>query len=137
MRVGGNFGSENMEQKSTLWWAGAVTTIGTALVTGGVVISFVWGLATSIMTEDEHETDLQKVQVEIDAKYEKQRASVETIESSVLVPRIRRQMDRRCAEGPLDQDILEMVNRWRARYQEIEGREFPWGRCEEGKWVAR
>jgi hypothetical protein len=123
-----------MKEKETtvLWW---LTTLGGAaggLIAIGAVVAWTWNVFSSVATVDYHENDLKELKVEVEEKMLKHKSSVETIESSVLVPRIMRQLERRCEQGgQLDPAVMEMVNRWRARYEEIEGRPFGLGRCTE------
>ena len=64
-------------------------------------------------------------------------ASVEQIESSVLVPRIKNILELKCANnGIIPEEVESILQRSINRYEEIEKRTYNVGRCKNGRRVT-
>lgn len=96
--------------------------LGTAVVTaigGGYAI---WD---SVATKTYHDRSLQPMQ-----------KSIENIEASAVVQRIRGLLRSRCAGGGFPIELQALLQEQLQRYEELTGREFRQGTCQDGKWIT-
>ena len=95
--------------------------LGIVLASGGI-IGGAYTLSTEIATKEFHKSDLQPMQ-----------KSIENIETSAVVERIRGLYRSRCG-GNFGPDLQQILDEQRQRYFELTGREFRPGECRNGVW---
>ena len=99
----------------------------TALYGGGV---WVYNTLDLLATKEYHDSSTKNDLAPV-------LSSVEQIEASVLVPRIKNILDLKCTtNGDIPIEVENILQRSIKRYEEIEKRTYNVGRCENGKRVT-
>ena len=120
----------SLEKTTILDLAKYITVIGgclAALYGGG---NWVYNTLNLIATKEYHNAATEN-------QLEPVLTSVEQIEASVLVPRIKNILDLKCANnGVIPEEVESILQRSINRYQEIEKRTYNVGRCKNGQRVT-
>lgn len=94
------------------------------LTAAGGVVAICWSAFNAIATKDFHHEDLAPMQ-----------RSIENIEASAVVQRIRGLLRSRCA-GNFPPELQALLQEQLTRYEELTGRQFRQGSCENGQWIT-
>lgn len=98
-------------------WLGLVTA---AVTVGGLA----YGAISSLATKEFHQADISSM-----------RASLENIETSAVVQRIRGLLRSRCG-GQFPPELQDLLDKQLERYQQLTDREFRQGDCRGGVWFT-
>ena len=94
------------------------------LTAAGGVVAILWSAFNTIATKDYHNESLVPMV-----------RSIENIEASAVVQRIRGLLRSRCA-GSFPPELQTLLTEQLDRYRELTGRDFRQGSCDDGVWIT-